>query len=293
MTSWFRCMGAWGAALAGTAAMAAPTTECSSQPWMVLVDIYGPAPSLVADVQAAIADPASNPGLLDRLGDPVSATFRAAPTPYSSDLLQLRYDPAQDTREIATSLGHDATLAGQFGSVMPDGYSVCFATSPPPQPVTLTEYHNTRLDHYFISSSDAENASIDGGGAGPGWARTGQQWKTYAPSACAGTSKAVYRFYGTPGIGPNSHFFTADATECGGLRHGTGWTYEGMAFGAELPVNGQCPVNAPRPVYRAYNNRWMYNDSNHRYATDPAIYAGMIAKGWIGEGVALCLPSIP
>ncbi len=37
----------------------------------------------------------------------------------------------------------------------------------------------------------------------------------------------------------------------------------------------------------------MYNDSNHRYATDPAIYQQMIAQGWIGEGVALCLPNLP
>jgi serine protease len=103
-------------------------------------------------------------------------------------------------------------------------------------------------------------------------------------------SKAVYRFYGTPGIGANSHFFTAGPEECGLLRNGVGWTYEGRAFGAELPVGSACPPTAPVPVYRAYNMRWPQNDSNHRHTKSVATYQQMIARGWAGEGVAFCVP---
>jgi hypothetical protein len=32
------------------------------------------------------------------------------------------------------------------------------------------------------------------------------------------------------------------------------------------------------------------NDSNHRYTTSDAIYAVMVAAGWIGEGAVFCAP---
>ncbi|WP_244859938.1 hypothetical protein [Nitrosococcus oceani] len=65
------------------------------------------------------------------------------------------------------------------------------------------------------------------------------------------------------------------------------WTYEGIAFYAKLPINGVCP-DASVPVYRVYNNRWRENDSNHRFVTSVREYQAMTAKGWVGEGVALC-----
>jgi len=34
--------------------------------------------------------------------------------------------------------------------------------------------------------------------------------------------------------------------------------------------------------------RWMYNDSNHRYTRKKSEYDKLVAKGWAGEGVALC-----
>jgi hypothetical protein len=265
-----------------------PTAQCNPTPWTTEVGISRPSSSLTAAIGEAVAHSSTDP-FFDRLGNPLGTALL---TIGSTTILVLRYDPVQDTAQIAADLAHDAALAGQFSSVSV-GSQGCFSVSPPPIRVDLTEYYNTVLGHYFISSSAIENASIDSGGAGPGWIRTGQYWKTYQADYCTFPSKAVYRFYGTPGIGPNSHFYTADPTECGGLRNGLGWSYEGVAFGAYLPVQGQCPAQASIALYRAYNNRWMYNDSNHRYASDPAIYQQMIAAGWIGEGVALCLPNVP
>ncbi|MBR0565132.1 S8 family peptidase [Azoarcus sp. L1K30] len=147
------------------------------------------------------------------------------------------------------------------------------------------EFYNSDLEHYFRTGSKAEAALINGGSAGPGWYDTLDYF--YAWSNGAEGALPVCRFYGTPGVGPNSHFYTADAKECEQVKHDPGWTYEGIAFYARLPENGACR-QGERPVYRAYNNRWMYNDSNHRYTTDFDAYQALVASGWAAEGVALC-----
>jgi hypothetical protein len=49
---------------------------------------------------------------------------------------------------------------------------------------------------------------------------------------------------------------------------------------ASVPVQNSC-VAGEVPVYRLCNQR---TDSNHRYTTDPAIKAQMIARGWVAEG---------
>ena len=67
-----------------------------------------------------------------------------------------------------------------------------------------------------------------------------------------------------------------------------GWQYEGTAFYALMPVNGSCP-NGTTPVYRAYNNRWMHNDSNHRFMVTPEMRFVM-SQGWLDEGVVFCSP---
>ncbi|MCC6194478.1 MAG: hypothetical protein IT518_08430 [Burkholderiales bacterium] len=64
------------------------------------------------------------------------------------------------------------------------------------------------------------------------------------------------------------------------------------AFAVALPSSdGACPNNWI-PVYRLWNNR---ADSNHRYTTEAATKAQMIARGYVAEGygadaVSLCSP---
>src|SRR5690606_37458689 len=99
----------------------------------------------------------------------------------------------------------------------------------------------------------------------------------------------VCRFYGTPGIGPNSHFYTVDPAECEKVKKDRGWTYEGVPFYAKKPLDGNCPINSV-PVYRYYNNGWQRNDSNHRYATHLNDRVAMEEAGWVLEGTALCVP---
>ena len=162
------------------------------------------------------------------------------------------------------------------------------ATAPPASPVPVIEFFNTNLNHYFSTGGSGEIAGIEAGAAGPGWQRTGLSFKAYAPeSGIAPGALPVCRFYGTPGRGPNSHFYTVDATECELVKRDSGWTYEGTAFYLFPATNDQCAATQ-QPVYRAYNMRFAQNDSNHRYTTDAAVYAQMQAQGWAGEGVKFC-----
>jgi hypothetical protein len=261
---------------------AAPTAKCntgySSQIWL-----YQMSQQTQSRLVDAVANPGSDPDLYQRLWAPLKASSSTSVLSNRSVILTM--DPFQDLPEMMSAMRADPVIATMVSDIADNG-GVCFATSPPPTFQRVTEYHNTVLDHYFLSSSPEENAIIDAGGAGPGWVRTGESFLTISPDYCS-QSDRVFRFYGP---GPNSHFFTADPSECGGLRKtASGWIGEGVAFGARVPVNGACPSSAYTPVYRAYNNRWMFNDSNHRYAIRTDVYRQMVDRGWIGEGVALCV----
>ena len=165
---------------------------------------------------------------------------------------------------------------------------------------SIVEYYAASTDHYFVAGAADETTLLDAGGRGD-WKRTTQSFKAWlrmgdAPPA----AKAVCRFYAQ---GPNSHFYTGSASECEFLKSlesreralaqsrgepFRGWGYEGIAFYALLPENGQCP-GGTRPVYRAYNNRAAQGDSNHRFMTDAQQRAAMLAS-WVDEGAAFCSP---
>lgn len=147
------------------------------------------------------------------------------------------------------------------------------------------EFYNTTLRHYFVTASAADVATIESGGAGPGWGRTGGQFGVFARADDAPGLVPVCRFYGP---GPNSHFYTSSTAECASLQApGTGWLYEGIAFHVTRPTGSSCGPNET-PVYRTYNNGFVRNDSNHRFTVDPTVYARAVAIGHSQEGVAMC-----
>ena len=159
-----------------------------------------------------------------------------------------------------------------------------------PASVGVAEYINTGLEHFFITAGPGEIMSVDTGGAGPRWQRTGLGFRAYLPElGVPADALPVCRFYGTPGRGPNSHFYTVQQSECAAVMADPGWTYEGIAFYVYTPINGQCGSDQ-QPVFRVYNNGYPQNNSNHRYTTDPAIYASMQVQGWSPEGVVFCGP---
>ena len=144
------------------------------------------------------------------------------------------------------------------------------------------------LRHYFDTAGVEEIASIEAGGAGPGWQRTGNDFRAWMPGTGVPVGAvAVCRFYGTPARGPNSHFYTAHPAECAVVRNDGGWTYEGTAFFVMPEQGGRCP-DSSLPVYRAYNNGFASNDSNHRYSTSLPALVAMQQQGWTVEGLAFC-----
>ncbi|MEP7084904.1 MAG: hypothetical protein ABI854_09220, partial [Betaproteobacteria bacterium] len=158
------------------------------------------------------------------------------------------------------------------------------AAAPAGMLTAVYEFYNQNLKHYFRTSSAAEAIGIDNGAAGPGWVRTGDNFTAYVAAGSAPGSD-VCRFYT---FGANSHFYTAFAAECNSLKApASGWVFEGLSFRILLPTASECPVGTI-PVYRLYNNRFAFTDSNHRFTTVFANIAPLQAQGWLYEGVAFC-----
>ena len=164
----------------------------------------------------------------------------------------------------------------------------------------VVEYYAAATGHYFISAGPSDIALLDPGTLG--WMRSGQGFKAWLNQQDAPPGAVpVCRFYAS---GPNSHFYTGIASDCEWLKgleaqgraqaaaNNTtfqGWQFEQIAFYSLVPTNGQCPGDTI-PVYRAYNQRAAYNDSNHRFMTDPGMRYAMLASGWGDEGVQFCSP---
>lgn len=155
-----------------------------------------------------------------------------------------------------------------------------------PSYATVYEYLNENIGHYLLLADPNEIAGVDAGLAGAGWRRTGYIFEAYQYHfALHGSEADVCRFYA---LGPNSHFFTANAAECNTLKNtNSGWNFEKIDFVIDVPQNGSCP-SGQSPIYRLYNNRWMFNDSNHRFTPDAGIRDQMVARGWVDEGIAFC-----
>lgn len=158
------------------------------------------------------------------------------------------------------------------------------------QPVSVVEYFNSVLDHYFITWIVAEQANLDAGNTPTRWNRTGSSFRTFT-TAQGGTSP-VCRYYIPPGKG-DSHFFGRGTVECNatGAANPTFVLEDPQFMHLYLPVAGVCPVGTT-PIYRVFSNR---PDANHRYMTDKAIRDQMVAKGWLAEGdgpdlVVMCAP---
>ena len=209
---------------------------------------------------------------------------------YVSGAPDARWNDDMLVGELARVKGSDFE-AVDVSSLMADPQSGAVKAASTAAPVT--EYYNSFLQHYFITSGDGERSAIDSGSAGPGWSRTGFTFDV-SPGPRDGWTP-VCRFYGNPQlgpdgrrIGPNSHFYTIDPGECELVKTDRGWVYEGTAFYAVRLQNGICPAPL-RIVWRAYNNGYPTKDANHRYATDRAELEAMGNRGWSVEGPTMCV----
>ena len=144
-----------------------------------------------------------------------------------------------------------------------------------PTYITVIEYHNVLTDEYFLTSNQAEEASLDS--ALPSWHRTGLGFSVIAPWTYGGTLLFLDRFVGA------SHFYTANADEAAILKSIPGMTYEGVAFRVHSP--GAC--HGLTPVYRLFDPRSPIG--NHRYVASTPVRDQMASAGWTMEGVAFCV----
>ncbi|MEO8508592.1 MAG: beta-propeller fold lactonase family protein [Betaproteobacteria bacterium] len=181
-------------------------------------------------------------------------------------------------------------VADSLGATTAAAKSITVVGSAVPSPVTVVEFYNAALDHYFITYVADEIAKLDNG-TFKGWTRTGLSFNAYA-TAQSGTS-AVCRIYIPPGKG-DGHFFGRDANECDGTmnKNPTFILESDMFLHLYLPtLLGTCATGQV-PVYRVFSNR---ADANHRYTTDRAVRDQMVTKGWLAEGdgtdtIVMCAP---
>ena len=156
-------------------------------------------------------------------------------------------------------------------------------------PIDVIEFHNASDGQYFLTGDAREIALLDAGSIGPGWSRTGMSFHAFANGAAGADASPVCRFFGTPGIGPNSHFYTAYENECEIVRKNSNWIEEGVTFHARLPIDGVCGVNDVT-VVRLFWPGESVTASRHRYVVEPSIANDMKAAGWLLEGPVFCAP---
>ncbi len=93
----------------------------------------------------------------------------------------------------------------------------------------VIEYVNENTGHYLLlPASDPEVAIVEGGGAGPGWLPTGNDF-----TAPLHVGLPVCRFY-SPVF--DTHFYTADPAESTAARPGPGGPRPGRAGGHMHPM---------------------------------------------------------
>jgi hypothetical protein len=191
--------------------------------------------------------------------------------------------------------GYDATLPPlppNSGNVCAKFYSTAGLTK------TMVEYRYAPLDYYFVTSRESDKAALDGLA---GWARTGKSFNVLENNDAG--SKGITRFYFdrvAKGKTRGSHFYSLLDSDVAALNAqnpnkltSPGLPQnEGIDSYAYLPSNGGTPQAACAagfvPVYRLF--RSAFDDPNHRFVADKAIYDQFVAAGWSGEGIAMCTP---
>ena len=164
-----------------------------------------------------------------------------------------------------------------------------------PLPTLLVkEYYRAGNDDYFLAASSEEQA-IPESGSLAGWTATGHSFAAWASPVSE--ANGVCRFIGDwrvdavsgERIGPDTHFFTADADECAQVpKRWPVWSLETAAAFYVLPATPAGCTAGTRPVWRLFHPSTL---PTHRYVTDAAIAVQFAHQGWTDEGAAFCVPA--
>lgn len=155
--------------------------------------------------------------------------------------------------------------------------------------VDVTEFRHGTGGQYFLTASTFEGAAIEAAGV---YRRTGHGFRAYDRPA---EGLVPVCRYVTGAFPPRTlHFHSAEPDECAVLQASRTWQFEGDVFHVHpATVEGSCP-SGTGPVYRLYNDG-QGRAPGHRYVTQPAERARLVARGWVPEGhgaeaVAFCVP---
>lgn len=169
----------------------------------------------------------------------------------------------------------------------------------PNSPKTLTEYVYTPLNYFFLTSRDSDKTALD---AAPGWARTGQSFaaQTFAEPGGQGISRFYFDKIAQSQT-RGSHFYTLVDGEKAALNalNPTNQALPRLPFNEGVDsyafppivegVGGRCAAGQT-PVYRAFRGQARFpDDPNHRFTTSLTLYNQLVAEGWDGEGVKMCV----
>jgi hypothetical protein len=153
-----------------------------------------------------------------------------------------------------------------------------------PDPI-VTEY-TYDTDRYWATPLDGEAVFMDNRQEAPAnTRRTGQRWGAWTSQDAPADAVGSCRFWPRPNTGLRTRVLVLQGPECETLRHTSDWIFEAEnEFYAVPPVNGACRTGLVA-VHRLPN---MKADLNFRWATDPAIIAAMVSRGWVDEGPKFC-----
>jgi hypothetical protein len=221
-----------------------------------------------------------------RLGDPIGV-FPAVVDPAPGDPFErhatLVYPPLANIFDRQAQVRALEEFSHAAASIQG-----CLGVPPADRRATVVEFHHAGLDQYFYTWMPEEIAALDAGERIRGWQRTGESFPVLAAPGCRALRPegVVYRFFGEPGVGPPTHFFTVLRDECKVVDDSRLWRYEGIAFFAEPPdVDAGCAGAGRVAIHRLWRP---FGTSTHRYTTNAATVEAMKARGWVDEGVALC-----
>jgi hypothetical protein len=151
---------------------------------------------------------------------------------------------------------------------------------------------NRPTQRYFMTASSAEVQALlalraaDANLPQPtvDWSVAEESMRAWSSAGAApSVAKAVCRFY-HPTV--NTHFYSANPSDCELLSRTPPFVNEGIAFRALVPENGSCPIGTDS-VYRLFSASL----SNHRYTRIELTKAAFAAAGWNNEGIAFCSPT--
>jgi len=251
-----------------------PGTTCNAMPYAFEVTV-GVVPLYPQTGDGFLSRLATDSAYAELLGNPLRTVPR-------STYIGLGYPLLDNPHDIRSQL----LATGEFAEVWVNGL-LCFPLMPD-RFGRVVEYFNADLGHYFYTPDLAEQTILDAGHPIGGWGRTGQGFNVLLSPGCheGRPERPTYRFLGKPGVGPRSHVFTAQRDECRVVDRSGAWIFEGSQFWATPTPGNGCSAPAEVPLHRLWK---AFGEGNHRFTTDWAVVEEMRGKGWVYEGVRMCV----